>query len=179
MDPVSSGRGKQSWLTSAFCRMSDTGRASPTHLPLCNSAQGCPYFLSSIGDKSITSSRWAELFPKEVRDEISLAWPDAISSGVSDIRGGWFVFQFWPGENFSHLACPWSGWGKSLESRACMGWAPAHASLFLSHKVLLTRLARIPSWALWSCWYRIPCSLLHTPTLYSIPGRVATAFLLK
>lgn len=51
-------------------------------------------FLLSIGDKSITSACWAELFPKEVRDEISLAWPEAISRGVSEISGGGLCFGF-------------------------------------------------------------------------------------
>lgn len=56
-------------------------------------------FLSSIGDKSITSSCWAELFPKEVRDEISLAWPEAISWSVIDISGGGWCFGFGLGRN--------------------------------------------------------------------------------
>lgn len=147
---------------------------------LCNTAQiGLYFFFSSVGNNSITFSCWAELFPKEVRGEISLAWPEAISWGVNDISGG-VVCIAWVclGRTLGHLASPWSGGKESLEHRAGMGWAPTHASLFLSHKLLLTRLAGSPSIALDLA--AVECQVLRLIRRpYSTAGRGAVASFLK
>lgn len=118
--------------------MSDRGRAPPTHLLLCNSAQLA--FSPALVIKSNTSSFLAARFPQEVRGEVSFVWPEAISR-VSTRDG--FV-EAAPGENFSHLAGMQSGWERVYKAQSLRGPNCAHAGLLRSDHVFLMRLAGSP-----------------------------------